>query len=217
MSDFVVEEFLKGALPQIVPLLSSLTDAQLVEVRESENASENSRSTLITAIDRNQSRRDQLAEEKKAEAKKQADRSAQKAGFADAQAQEDAKKAAANQPKRKKAPKAAKPMSAKVLPDGIELAKDLLDSGELTIGFGDDRNLNVDIPRTPANLRMFNGQLVTLDKVVMRTSDLRRITTVTYAYLLHEKKVLAVREMGAPIRTEPNQQIVFNAGSLSFR
>ena len=146
-----------------------------------------------------------------------ADEAAQKAGFADAQAQEDAKKAAANQPKREKAPKAAKPMSAKVLANGIDQAKELLASGELTIGFGDDRNLNVDIPRAPANLRMFNGQLVTLDKIVMRTSDLRRITTVTYAYLLHEKKVLAVREMGAPIRTEPNQQIVFNAGSLAFR
>lgn len=217
MSDFVVEEFLKGTLPEIVPLLSSLTDAQLVEVRESENTSENSRSTLITAIDRNQSRRDQLAEEKKVEARKAADLGAQKAGFADAQALVDAADAAKNKPKRKKASAAPKPISAKVLDDGIDRAKELIGGDELTIGFGDEGRLNADIPAVAANLRMFNGQLVTLDKIIMRTTKLHRTTTVNYAYLLHGNKVLAVREFGAPIRTEPGQQIVFSVGSIAFR
>ncbi len=216
MSDFVVEEFLKGSLPQIVPVVPKLSDVELAEVRKAENDADNTRSTLITALDREQAKRDAAAEAEKAEEQKRKDAAAQQDGFVDAEAQAAAAKAAKKPGRAKKRASQPKALVAKVVDNGMEEARQLLSSGELEIGFGDNEKLNPDIPKVTGAMAAKGEKLNNQDLVVLRTAQLHRMTTVTYAYLIHGKRVLSARELGAPIRIEPGLQISFKPGTLSF-
>lgn len=217
MEEFNIAEFLKGSLAVVVPQLGKLSDEQLAAVYEAENSAEHTRTTLLKSIEREQSKREELAAEAKKAAQLKADQAAQAAGFADAKSHAAALALAKRKPKAKRKAAQPKPLSAKVADDGMAQAREFMASGEsLSIGFGDQKRLNPDIDKETCTMREHRGRIGNVGKVVMRTAKLNRTTTVSHAYLLHDKTVLAVRELAAPLITNANQQIVFSAGSLAF-
>lgn len=158
-----------------------------------------------------------------AAAKAQSDEQARAEGFVDAQAKADAVAAAAK-PKAERKPRQAKPKSPASPPIvktlGIEAAMERVASGShggFAVGFGDERGPHRDLPPVPApSCSQRRGQIVTNDRLVIRTRDLGKPTVISHAWLYDGDDALTVRELAAPVMISPGEQFVIEPGRFAF-
>lgn len=159
-----------------------------------------------------------------AAAKAEADEQARAEGFVDAQAKADAVAAAAAKPKAELEQRQVKPKSPASPPIvktlGIEAAMERVASGShggFVVRFGDERGPHRDLPPVPApGCVIQRGRIVTQDRLVIRTRDLAKMTSISHAWLYDDDKALAVRELAAPVMISPGEQFVIEPGRFAF-
>lgn len=214
MSDQDPSTPLDKTVPEIVETLEGLDDAAIGKLLEDEKAGDN-RVTLTDAIEAEQAKRKEAADEK-----------AREEGFTDAAAKQAAEERAAAEAAKAKPKRQAKPKAAKengfdkpaADEERAELKAAAREGATVFVTLGDDKGPDKHLPPVKTRLQPKRDLAVNASSLGFATGKLPRRTRFTHYFLTDAKgkKAGVTRELAAPIAVNPGEGVSFPAGTLGF-